>query len=132
MGKVILSVDEFMRTLKPGDKFWHMGSVYGEPSDINEITIERLETDEEGRPMVFYMMNSCWGERKPYETHTFVSDLTSRWHGVFLSERDAQAYFEERKHAYATDPELIAEVQLERGSAMADDFLWDDYDSLAC
>ena len=114
MGKVILSVEEFMQTFKPGDKFWHMTSWYGQPTSIEgPITIERFEKDEEWGPKVIYK-RKAYVSGEMVEDYRFVSSLVNRWHGVFLTEEDAQVYFKERKHAYATDPELIAEVQLEK------------------
>jgi len=117
MGKVILSVEEFIQVLKPGDKFWHMTSMYGAPTGIEgPITIERFERDEKGEPKVIYKHKAYFSD-EIVEAYHFVSDLTNRWHGVFLTKKDAQAYFEERRRAYATDPELIAEVRESRALA---------------
>jgi hypothetical protein len=130
MGKVILSVEEFMQTFKPGDKFWHMTSWFGEPTSIKgPIIIERFEEYEEGHPKVIYKRKSCFSD-EIVETYDFVADLTNRWHGVFLTKEDAQAYFEERKHAYATDPKLIAEVQREK-ELTKNDFLGDYFQDCA-
>lgn len=129
MNKVILSVEEFMRTLKPGDKFWHMTSMYDAPVGIEgPITIHRFERDKEGSPIVIYK-DKFLIPNQVVDREYWVSDLTNRWRGVFLNEEDARAYFEERKQAYATDPELIAEVEAckERVAAAENDYDF-DYD----
>ena len=63
-----------------------------------------------------------------------VHDLTNKWHGVFLNEEDAKAYFEEKKKAYATDPQLIEEAKnakFDLKSALElvdpDEFRYDSY-----
>jgi hypothetical protein len=39
----------------------------------------------------------------------YVDDITNRWNGVFLCERDAREYFSARSLAYETDSRLIDE-----------------------
>jgi len=104
--KVILSVEEFLATLKVGDQFWHMTSSGVTPRGIDgPLTIEGFEADKIG---VRVYVN---GGRRDYH---YASDLTNLYHGVFLSEEDGETYFAERKLAYKTNPALIAEVTEER------------------
>lgn|SRR3989344_7268443 len=109
MANVILSIDEFMEKLSPGDTFWHMTSYHCAPDRIVEARIEKFGTDECGTWIQCVEDSSLKpGEKTSEKRH--VVDLTNEFHGVFLTEKDAQEYFEERKVAYATDPDLISKV----------------------
>jgi len=137
MVKVILSAEEFLQILKPGDKFWHMTSAFDAPTTIEgPCTIQRIVVEKNGS-RVYYSYKSSKGLK---ESRKFASDFTNQWHGVFLNQQDAEAYFKERKHAYATDPKLIKQVAKNKLLAVRDyDPIWDydpyddcggDYDKL--
>ena len=101
--KVISTESEFLATFKVGDTFLHMESLLCKPTWVVQATIREFREDgwvviedEKGK--------SC------FKTRHHVNDLTNRFHGVFTSKEDAEAYLAERKIAYETDPELIAEA----------------------
>lgn len=124
MANAILSVDEFLQKLNVGDKFWYMGSYLEKPSGTyGPYTVLSIFLDEQGKWRVRYR-NEETGRENSATSPDYADDLTNRWHGVFLSEKDANAYFEERVRAYETDPKLIAEHEL----AVADAKMWQEYE----
>ena len=50
------------------------------------------------------------GGREEVKT-MFVADIVRPEHGAFRDEKDAHAYLADRRHAYANDPKLIADVR---------------------
>lgn len=121
MIKAILSEEEFLKVLSVGDKFWFINSIMGSgpiciegPCIIDEI--KREKSGDKILIRVFFKQKICIGtlQEEVVETDRAVSDLTNRWHGVFLSKEDARKYFLVRKHAYKTDPKLIRELRKER------------------
>ncbi len=106
MAKVILSEAEFLATFKAGDTFWYMTSCFSRPGCIVQATIKE------------FLEDGCWitTVEEPYgEKKHSVGDLTNQVHGAFTSKEDADVYLAERQHAYATDPELIAQAEEREG-----------------
>lgn len=108
MPKVILSEEEFLAHFKKSDKLWYMESRWLVPSRImGPVTISRLVMVGKKTKVYF---------KEPNHPPRYVSDLTGKWNGVFLSEEDAGVYFEDRKRAFETDPNLKSQSIMYRAS----------------
>ena len=109
----ILSAEEFRTKLNISDVFWHMASRYGKPYAVEgPCTILELSIDEVfGCPLIMY---ACLQESEVCIIEDSINDLTNEYHGVFLNEADAFAYFEERKRASVEDPYFVARIQRQK------------------
>jgi hypothetical protein len=116
------TVKRFLEEVKPGMEIFIVSSFCCEPSRIDVVTVLEIGTVSsllsslyrEGSDAPIFTFKSTY----PYGDHYFVSDAVNVWHGVFLSYPDARQFLIERRAAYRTDPELIAEVDEERAFAM--------------
>lgn len=123
--RIISSVDAFIKHLSVGDEFWIMDSYLDKPLGIQgPLTLLLLEQDETDAWR--FRCRNEETEHTTSERHSdYVSDAVNRYHGVFLSEEDAQSYYEERAEAYETDPVLIAEAEVTAELARLEDDKWD-------
>ena len=114
----IFSAKEFMAKLNVGDVFWHMASRYGKPYAIEgPCTILELSIDEVfGCPLIMY---TCVQEPEACIVEDSVNDITNEYHGVFLNQADAFAYFEECTRASVEDPYFVACIQRQKTETSA-------------
>lgn len=103
--KVISTVEAFLAALKIGDKFWHMTTLHCRPTSIQGplAVVGGIWTVE----VCKVFCQNQYGQKEEWH----VGDIANKCNKVFLTAEDAQAYFEERKLAYETDPKLIAQYE---------------------
>ena len=116
MTKVILSEEEFLATFNVGDRFWHMTTMVGlGPMGIEgPVVIEAFDQyDFEGVDLA-RIQHTVNIDGVDCPQWTCVSEFANDFNGVFLSMAEGEEYFQARRHAYETDPDLILRLKRQR------------------
>lgn len=97
----IHSLEEFLRVLGEGGRFWFMVSQFDEPIGTRgPLMIKAFHRGEDGATMV--KVETALGASEEYR----IGYITDDFHGVLLTEEDAESYFLKRSHMFWMDPVL--------------------------
>ena len=116
LDSMIRSAEEFLAQLKKGDRFYYMSSRHYKPYTVEgPFTIVALLNRAGYKGAQKFLNVRCRSGKGlvPKIEDYSVNDLTNPHHGVFTDEKEAWAYFKERKKHFEKNPDLAEVLESE-------------------